>query len=104
MRDVKTGDSYKEKAKAAISKGAAYGEDIDLDSFQKEAEPGRYQDDPSQLSDNDKARMLDTGVSLDDLSQRSGTFIQIDNAPALGVWTGTVMYPPAGPKPSGRES
>jgi len=81
MRDVKTSDSYKEKAEAALSKGAAYGEDIDIDSFQKEAEPRNYEDDPSQLSANDKARMLDTGVSLDDLSQRSGTFIQVDNAP-----------------------
>ena len=81
MRDVKTSESYKEKAKAALSKGAAYGEDIDIDSFQKSAEPGNYEEDPSQLSAKDKARMLDTGVSLDDLSQRSGTFIQVDNAP-----------------------
>ncbi|MFC1979169.1 SufD family Fe-S cluster assembly protein [Chloroflexota bacterium] len=81
MRDVETSDSYKEKAKAALSKGATYGEDIDIDSFQKSAEPYDYQEDPSQLSAKDKARMLDTGVSLDDLSQRSGTFIQVDNAP-----------------------
>jgi len=81
MRDVKTSESYKEKAKTALSKGAAYGEDIDIDSFQKSAEPGNYRDDPSQLSAKDKSRMLDTGVSLDDLSQRSGTFIQVDNAP-----------------------
>ncbi|MFC1905894.1 SufD family Fe-S cluster assembly protein [Chloroflexota bacterium] len=81
MRDVKTSGSYKEKAEAALSIESAYGEDIDIDSFTKEAEPSKYEDDPSQLSANDKARMLGTGVSLDDISKRSGTFIQVDNSP-----------------------
>ncbi len=81
MRDVKTSDSYREKAKSALSKSAAFGDDIDIDSFDKSADPAGYRDDPSTLAAADKARMLDTGVSLDDLSQRSGTFIQVDNAP-----------------------
>jgi len=81
MRDVVTSDSYREKARSALSKAAAFGDDIDIDSFAQSAESGIYKDDPSQLAAADKERMLDTGVSLDDISRRSGTFIQVDNAP-----------------------
>jgi len=71
----------KDRAKAAATKPAALGEDIDLSTYVSSAEEHPYQDDPSQLSAEAKEQMLGAGVILDDVSQRSGTYIQMDNAP-----------------------
>jgi len=81
MRELESSRAYRDKAKAVSAKPAAFGEDVDLDSYVSSAEEQPYQDDPSQLPAKTKERMLETGVILDDLSQRSGTFIQMDNAP-----------------------
>jgi Fe-S cluster assembly scaffold protein SufB len=79
--EMKSSKTYKERAKAASDKAAALGEDIDLDSYADSAEEQPYQADPSQLPADAKQRMLEAGVSLDDVRQRSGTYIQMDNAP-----------------------
>ena len=71
----------KDRAKAAATKVAALGEDIDLSAYINSAEEQAYQDDPSQLPAKAKEQMLGAGVILDDVSQRSGTYIQMDNAP-----------------------
>jgi len=71
----------KDRAKAAAAKPAALGEDIDLSTYVDSAEEQPYQDDPSQLPPKTKEQMLEAGVILDDVSRRSGTYIQIDNAP-----------------------
>jgi Fe-S cluster assembly scaffold protein SufB len=81
VHEVRSSKTHKDKAKAASAKAAALGEDIDLDSYVESAEEQPYEDDPSQLPSQAKDRMLGAGVSLDDVSQRSGTFIQMDNAP-----------------------
>jgi len=81
MTEVKSSRSYKDKAKAAVSKPAALGEDIDLNAYADSADEQPYQDDPSKLSANAKEQMLEAGIMLDDVSQRSGTYIQMDNAP-----------------------
>ena len=81
MSEVKTSKTYKDKAQAAANKPAALGEDIDLNSYISSAEEQPYQADPSQLPARVKEQMLGTGVILDDVSQRSGTYIQMDNAP-----------------------
>ena len=47
--NVKPAESDKEKARAAAEKAASMGEDMDLKTFTTEAEPHRYQDDPSTL-------------------------------------------------------
>lgn len=70
-----------ERAKDAENKKAAIGDDLDLSSYES-----RMAEKPSNtnlitLPAKDKERMLTAGVMLDDLSQRSGTFLQIDNAP-----------------------
>ncbi|MGD9393678.1 MAG: SufD family Fe-S cluster assembly protein, partial [Dehalococcoidia bacterium] len=70
-----------DKAKAAETKAAAMGEDIDIEAFNAEAEEQPYQKDPSQLPTTAKKQMLEAGVILDDTSQRSGTYIQMDNMP-----------------------
>jgi len=72
--------SYKDKAREAIAKPAAYGEDIDLAKYDPIAEELPYKDDPSLLPDKAKDDMLSAGIILDDDSQRSGTFIQMDNS------------------------
>jgi Fe-S cluster assembly scaffold protein SufB len=81
VRDLKSSKTYKDKAKAASAKPAAFGEDLDLDTYVSSAEEQPYRDDPSQLPAEAKERMLGAGVTLDDVRQRSGTYIQMDNSP-----------------------
>jgi Fe-S cluster assembly scaffold protein SufB len=79
MTEAKTPDNLKDKARAAANKPAAFGEDIDLTSFSGGAEAPAYQPDPSELPAETKGRMLEAGVMLDDPSQRSATYLQMDN-------------------------
>ncbi|MDX9804147.1 MAG: SufD family Fe-S cluster assembly protein, partial [Dehalococcoidales bacterium] len=72
---------FAERAAKAQEKKAAIGKDIDLASYATEAEHEVSQVEPSRIESADKERMLSAGIMLDDLSQRSGTFIQKDNAP-----------------------
>jgi len=81
VREIKSPKSYRDKAKAALAKPAAFGKDIDLSSYASSGTEQPYQADPSELSAVAKKQMLDVGVMLDDSSQRSGTFIQMDNTP-----------------------
>ncbi len=81
MREIKSSQAHKDKAKAASAKPAALGEDIDLSAYATSAEEQPYQADPSKLSAKAKEQMLETGVILDDVSLRSGTYIQMDNMP-----------------------
>ena len=81
MREIKSSKTYKDKAKAAAAKPAVFGDDIDLSTYVSSTEAQPYQADPTQLPAQAKEQMLGVGVILDDMSQRSGTFIQMDNAP-----------------------
>ncbi len=78
---IKPSRTYQDKAKAAAAKPAALGEDVDLNTYASSAEEQPYQADPSQLPTQAKEQMLEAGIVLDDVSQRSGTFVQIDNTP-----------------------
>jgi Fe-S cluster assembly scaffold protein SufB len=79
--EITSSRAHKDKAKAAAAKRAAFGEDIDLGIYVGSAEEQPYQADPSKLPAQAKARMLEAGVILDEPGQRTGTFIQMDNAP-----------------------
>jgi Fe-S cluster assembly scaffold protein SufB len=70
-----------EKAKAAEGKKAAIGDDVDLTRYESQdtSKPKRVA--TSSIPAEDRNKILATGVTLDDVSQRSGTFVQIDNAP-----------------------
>ena len=81
MSEAKSSKTHKDRAKAALAKSAAFGEDIDLSAYSGSAEAQPYQSDPSQLPARAKEQMLEAGVILDDTSQRSGTYIQMDNTP-----------------------
>jgi len=70
-----------QKARAAENKKAAIGDDLDLSSYESQAAEEPSNTNPAAISAKDKERMLAAGVMLDDLSQRSGTFVQIDNNP-----------------------
>jgi len=70
-----------DKARAAENKKAAIGDDLDLSSYHSQMADEPSNTNPTSLSAKDRQQMLSTGVMLDDLSQRSGTFIQVDNAP-----------------------
>lgn len=69
------------RAEAAAEKKAAFGPDIDLNSFKTVPAEKPAQVKPSEIPAEDRAKILATGVTLDDLSQRSGTFVQVDNMP-----------------------
>jgi Fe-S cluster assembly scaffold protein SufB len=73
--------TFTDKARAAIDKKAALGEDIDLKQYSSTDSEHPYRSDPSQLPPEVKERMLGAGVMLEDTSQRSGTYIQMDNMP-----------------------
>jgi len=81
MRQIKTDNSNKEKARAAINKPAATGPDIDLEQYITPEKELSYQSDPSQISPQDKEQMLSAGIMLDNPKERSGTFLQMDNTP-----------------------
>jgi len=81
MPEIKSSETHKDKARAAAAKPAALGEDIDLGAYASSADEQPYQADPSQLPPQAKGQMLGAGVILDDTSQRSGTYIQMDNTP-----------------------
>ena len=81
MREIKSSKTYKDNAKAAAAKPAVFGDDIDLSTYVSSTEAQPYQADPTQLPAQAREQMLGVGVILDDMSQRSGTFIQMDNAP-----------------------
>jgi Fe-S cluster assembly scaffold protein SufB len=70
----------KRKARAAATKPASFGEDIDLDTYLSSAEELPYQSDPSQLPPQTKEQMKQVGVVFDDTQQRSGTIIQMDHS------------------------
>jgi Fe-S cluster assembly scaffold protein SufB len=70
-----------EKAQAASSKKAVFGDDIDLSRFETRAASTPTQVKPSDIPSKDREKILGTGVMLDDMRQRSGTFVQIDNMP-----------------------
>ncbi len=70
----------KNEMKQPSETAAAQGIDVDLDAYTHVAEEHPYQEDPSRLSASDKERIREVGVTLDDRSQRSGTFLQIDQS------------------------
>jgi uncharacterized protein len=76
--EVKT---LREKAQEASSKKAAAGPDIDLTQFETRAPSKPVHVEPSQIPSEDRLKVLSTGIMLDDMSQRSGTFVQMDNMP-----------------------
>src|SRR4030042_2793575 len=80
MPEVGPPKRNRELAEKALEKKPALGEDIDLSAYSSTAEEHRYQDDPSRLAPQEKDNMLKVGVSLDDRSQRAGTFVQIDRS------------------------
>ena len=79
MHEVKSSKTYEDRAKRAVTKPAAHGEDIDLSNYVSSTEELPYQADPSQLPAQTKEQMLGAGVMLDDVSQRAGTYLQMDN-------------------------
>jgi len=80
MREIKSSQAYRDKAKAASAKPATFGEDVELDKYSSSAEELPYQENPSQLPEEDQKQMTQAGIILDEQSQRSGTIIQMDNS------------------------
>lgn len=87
MAKIESSKSNQEKAEAAARKPSPIGEDIDLDLYSDSSEKPSYEKDPAALPKKDKERMLKAGIDIDDVSQRSGTFIQMDNTPIHAAMT-----------------
>lgn len=79
MADLRSLEDFQNKAKDAANKPANLGNDIELDSFTDIGDKQPYIEDPSLLPEQVRETMLQSGIMLDDNSQRSGTFIQINN-------------------------
>jgi len=82
MAEVKSTREIRKKALAAADKPPSISDDLDLERYagpSVEDEP--YPAGPEALARGTKERMLKAGISIDDASQRSGTFIQMDNTP-----------------------
>src|SRR4030042_6907032 len=80
MSKVVPSRKTRELAEKALEKKPALGEDIDLSAYSSSAEEHRYQNEPSHLPSQEKENMLKVGITLDDRSQRAGTFVQIDRS------------------------
>ncbi|MCL2615995.1 MAG: SufD family Fe-S cluster assembly protein [Dehalococcoidia bacterium] len=70
-----------EQALAARDKKAAVGDDVDLSKFESHVTQAPQNVATGAIPAGVRQSVLSTGVMLDDLSQRSGTFVQIDNQP-----------------------
>lgn len=81
MRKVKTLNDNQHKAQSALHKAASTGQDLDLSRYTNPEKELPYQADLSGLPDADKQQMLGAGIMLDNLQERSGTFLQVDNTP-----------------------
>jgi uncharacterized protein len=79
MRSVNGGEKQ-EKARSASTKPARFGDDINLRGYEHEADVVPYMEDISKVSADAKQQMLQTGVTVDDHSNRSGTIIQMDHS------------------------
>ena len=73
-------DTTRALAEKALDKKAALGEDIDVAAYDVSDEKHAYQEQLSDLPSEDKNRMLGVGVTMDNIGQRGGTFIQKDNS------------------------
>jgi Fe-S cluster assembly scaffold protein SufB len=80
LSEVTPSETAKKEAQMAKRTPAPLGVDIDLSAYSQVAEEHPYQEDPSRIASQDKERILESGVMLDDPSQRSGTFLQIDHS------------------------
>jgi Fe-S cluster assembly scaffold protein SufB len=68
-----------EKALPAKDKKATLGPDIDLGTFSMEAVPHEYLEDLTRLPEQDRMRMLETGVDAAE-KERSGSYVQKDTS------------------------
>ncbi len=73
-----------ERARAALNKAAALGEDIDLDSFLTDSPRYEKIDDLKRLPEQDRQRMLMAGIDTDG-RQRSGSYLQKDGSPVFSA-------------------
>ena len=73
--------SNREPAQGVLEERTASATDVDLRQYESEGDKHPYLEDPSRLPLEDKAVMLGSGIILDDLSQRSATFLQKDHSP-----------------------
>lgn len=80
MSRIVRSNKKRELAEKALEKKPSIGEDIDLSSYSSVAEDHQYQYAPADIPAEDRKRMLEVGVTVDDTRERSGTFIQKDGS------------------------
>ncbi|MGB9919624.1 MAG: SufB/SufD family protein [Moorellales bacterium] len=67
------------RARAAVDKAAAYGEDLDLSRFRVPVPEEKTALDPAELPAKDRERLLAAGIDLGG-EDRSGTFLQVNHS------------------------
>jgi len=70
-----------EKARKARDKKAAYGTDVNLESYQSQAKPQERVEDAEDLPGVVKEAALGVGVKLD--AEATGEYVQMDQTPVV---------------------
>jgi len=76
-----TFEEREKRARAARDKKAAFGSDLDLKQYENKTDGQAYLDDLSDVPADERQTVVNTGIILDDPSQRAATFIQKDQSP-----------------------
>jgi Fe-S cluster assembly scaffold protein SufB len=85
VRNINTSDDIKDKARAASSKKAKLGADINLEQYEGNAAERNPIKNLTELSANDKGRLAQVGVVSDSSQPRSGTILQVDNSVVMNT-------------------
>jgi Fe-S cluster assembly scaffold protein SufB len=80
MHEVRPSAKTRELAQKAADKKATLGEDVDLSTYASDGDKHEYQQDLSGIPSEQRDQMVNVGVTLDDLSLRGGTFVQVDQS------------------------
>ena len=85
VRHINTTDDIRSKARAASSKKAKLGEDIDLTKYEGSTEERAPIKDLVELNTEARDRLAQVGVVSDSSQPRSGTILQMDNSVVMNT-------------------
>jgi Fe-S cluster assembly scaffold protein SufB len=85
VRHIDISDDIKGKAKAASTKKAKFGEDVNLEGYDVSAEERTPINNLTELNADARDRLSQVGVVSDSSQPRSGTILQVDNSVVMNT-------------------
>jgi Fe-S cluster assembly scaffold protein SufB len=85
VRHIDTSEDIKDKARAASSKKAKFGEDISLEGYDGSAGERTPIQNLTELNADTRDRLAQVGVVSDSSQPRSGTILQVDNSVVMNT-------------------